>query len=139
MIVLDTNVVSELLRANPEVKVLDWLKKHSKSELFVSVLTIMELRFGLALLSDGPDKHRLDVKIDTILNLQFSDRTLVFGEATAKICSGLMAKKRAFTPFVKIVDLQIAATALENGFSVATRDINDFDHEGLRVVNPWTD
>ena len=127
------------MRTKPEPKVLNWFKSYSRVDLFVSVLTITELKFGLALLPAGPDKHILDGKIDVILRLQFAGQILVFEDSAAKICAELMAAKKARTPFVKIVDLQIASTALANGFAVATRDLNDFKHEGLRVINPWAD
>ncbi len=139
MIILDTNVVSEMIRSKPEPKVLTWLKSHKHSDLYISVMTIMELKFGSALLPDGPDRKILNTKIDGALRSHFAGRILVFQETQAEICAELMASKKAFTPFVKIVDLQIAATALSNGFAVATRDLNDYQHEGLRVINPWTD
>jgi toxin FitB len=138
MIVLDTNVVSEMMRNKPEPKVLDWLKSHSRVDLFISVMTIMELKFGHALLPDGPDKQILDRKIDELISSQFNERVLVFDRMASEICGMLMASKKAHIPFVKIVDLQIAATALANGFAVATRDLSDFQHAGLVVINPWT-
>jgi toxin FitB len=139
MIVLDTNVVSELMRARPDLSVLRWLKSYAESDIFISALTVTELRFGAALLPDGPDKSILNDRIDGILLTLFRTRVLSFDSRAAEICAYLMATKRARTPFVKIVDLQIAATALANGFAVATRDVDDFRHDGLRVINPWTD
>jgi toxin FitB len=138
MIVLDTNVVSEMMRSKPEVKVLHWLDSVPRTNLFISVLTIVELKFGSALLTDGTDKQKLNAKIIDVLSSQFAGRILVFDEAAADVCANLMAMKKAHTPFVKIIDLQIAATAMTNGFAVATRDVKDFQHEGLRVIDPWT-
>jgi toxin FitB len=139
MIVLDTNVVAAMMRPKPELKVLNWLNSISRANLFISVLTIVELKFGSALLVDGTNKEKLDAKIQDVLNFQFAGRILVFDEAAADICAKLMAIKKAHTPFVKAIDLQIAATALANGFSVATRDLKDFRHEGLAIINPWAD
>jgi toxin FitB len=138
MIVLDTNVVSEMMRSKPEVKVLHWLDSVPRTNLFISVLTIVELKFGSALLTDGTDKQKLNAKIIDVLSSQFAGRILVFDEAAADVCANLMAMKKAHTPFVKIIYLQIAATAMTNGFAVATRDVKDFQHEGLRVIDPWT-
>lgn len=139
MIVLDTNVVSEMMRSKPEPKVLNWLNSIPRADLFISVLTIVELKFGSALLTDGTDKQKLHAKIVDVLSFQFAGRILVFDEAAADVCANLMAIKKAHTPFVKIIDLQIAATAMTNGFAVATRDVKDFQHDDLRVINPWTD
>jgi toxin FitB len=139
MIVLDTNVVSEMMRSKPEAKVLNWLASIPRTNLFISVLTIVEMKFGSALLPDGTEKQKLNAKIVDVLSSQFAGRILVFDEAAADVCANLMAMKKAHTPFVKIIDLQIAATAMRNGFAVATRDVKDFQHEGLRVINPWTD
>lgn len=139
MIVLDTNVVSEIMRPKPELKVSGWLKSYAKSDIFISALTVTELRFGVAVLPDGSDKSILSDRIDDILQSLFSERVLSFDRQAAELCAVLMASKRAYTPFVKIIDLQIAATAMSNGFAIATRDVKDFDHEGLTVINPWTD
>ena len=139
MIVLDTNVVSEMMRSKPEVKVLHWLDSVPRTNLFISVLTIVELKFGSALLTAGTDKQKLNAKIVDVLSSQFAGRILVFDEAAADVCANLMAMKKAHTPVVKIIDLQIAATAMTKGFAVATRNIKDFRHEGLTIINPWTD
>lgn len=139
MIVLDTNVVSEMMRSKPELKVLNWLNSMSRASLFISVLTVVELKFGSALLTDGTDKQKLNAKIVDVLSSQFAGRILVFDEAAADICANLMAMKKAHTPVVKVIDLQIAATAMTKGFAVATRDVKDFQHDALRVINPWTD
>ena len=139
MIVLDTNVVSEIMRPKPELNVSRWLKSYAIRDVFISALTVTELRFGAALLPEGSDKSILNDRIGNILSSHFEERILPFGTQAAERCAVLMASKRAFTPFVKIIDLQIAATAMTNGFAVATRDVKDFQHHGLRVINPWTD
>jgi toxin FitB len=139
MIVLDTNVVSEIMRPKPELRVSRWLKSYATRDIFISALTVTELRFGAALLPESFDKSILNHRIDNILLSLFDERILPFGTNAAERCAVLMASKRAFTPFVKIIDLQIAATAMANSFAVATRDVKDFQHEGLRIINPWTD
>ncbi len=139
MIVLDTNVVSEMMRSKPDIKVLNWLSKFPSAKLFLSVLTVVELKFGVGLLPEGIDKQKLNSKIEDMVRTQFAGRMLVFDEASAYICAELMTVKKAHTPFVKIVDLQIAATAISNSFAVATRDLSDFKHADLTVINPWTD
>ena len=139
MIVLDTNVVSEIMRPKPTLKVSRWLKSYAVKDIFISALSVTELRFGAELLPDSSDKSILNDRIDHILRSLFEERILSFGTQAAERCAVLMASKRAFTPFVKIIDLQIAATAMANGFAVATRDVKDFQHEGLRVINPWTE
>jgi toxin FitB len=139
MIVLDTNVVSEIIRSKPEPRVLLWLKSCLLSDLFISVLTLTEMRFGAALLPESMEKQILNGRIDEVLRSTFENRVLAFDTSAAEICAKLMASKKAHTPLLKVVDLQIAATAISNNFAVATRDLNDFKHKGLNIINPWTD
>jgi toxin FitB len=139
MIVLDTNVVSEIIRSKPEPRVLLWLKSCLLSDLFISVLTLTEMRFGAALLPESMEKQILNRRIDEVLRSTFENRVLAFDTSAAEICAKLMASKKAHTPLLKVVDLQIAATAISNNFAVATRDLNDFKHKGLNIINPWTD
>lgn len=137
MIVLDTNVISELLSNSPNSKVIRWLSSHNLTDLYLSTPTIMELWSGALRLPIGKRRRELEEKINLISEKMYFDRTLVLDEESAKL-SG----KYAADQFLKglkpsIIDCQIAAIAFVNKFDVATRDTKDFDHEGLVVVNPW--
>ena len=139
MIVLDTNVVSELMRLHPEKRVMAWLGRHLPSNLFITTMTVTELRFG-AVSHPLPDrKNQLNLQIDEQLDFFGSSNLLSIDLGSAEICADLMWHSKDKTPEAKTMDLQIAAIAIRCGFAVATRDVKDFQHQGLRVINPWTD
>jgi toxin FitB len=139
MIVLDTNVLSELAKPDADPNVKRWHKTFSPASLFISCLSVTELRYGAALLPEGVRREKLNRALDYLLVGVFKANILPFDTKSAEICANLMVERRAYAPIPKIVDLQIAATALAHGFAVATRDVNDFSCGGLRVINPWTD
>ncbi len=102
-------------------------------------MTVTELRYGAVSHPSPEQKLKLNAQIDEQMNLFGSGNILSFNLGAAEICAELMWRSRDKTPDAKTVDLQIAATAMANSFAVATRDVKDFQHEGLRVINPWTD
>ena len=136
MIVLDTNVVSEPLKANPETKVLDWLDNQSAETLFITTVSRAELRYGVLRLPDGKRKNALTAQVERVLDL-FKARMLDFDSLAAGKLSQIAAdceKKgnRALAP-----DAYIAACAAARGYAVATRNVRHFQHLGVRVINPW--
>jgi toxin FitB len=137
MIVLDTNVISELLSNSPNAKVMNWLSGHKLSDLYLSTPTIMELWSGALRLPIGKRRFELEEKITLISETMFLDRTLILDEEAAKLSGKFVADQFRKGRKPSIVDCQIAAIAFVNKFNVATRDMTDFDHEGLGVVNPW--
>jgi toxin FitB len=139
VIILDTNVVSELTRKRPDKNVLIWLESQNVADLYLSVLTVMEIKFGLLMRSPTLDQKDMSKTIETFQKRFFKNRILPFTFEAAECCAELMSDKRAFTPLGKIADFQIAATAISLGYSVATRDVADFKHKGLNVINPWAD
>ena len=139
MILLDTNVVSELMRTVPAQPVLDWFAKHDASDLFISAVTEAELRTGVAILPDGQRRDRLQVAIDAMIDLDFQARVLSFDSPAAKAYAEIAAQRRAFGRPIAEADCQIAAIARSVVAEVATRNVKDFDGCGVEVINPWND
>jgi toxin FitB len=136
VIVLDTNVVSEPLKSEPSLKVMEWLDNQAAETLFITTVSRAELRFGVLKLPDGKRKSSLAAHIDQVLDL-FKDRMLSFDAAAADQLAIIAAHceklgKRAVAP-----DVYIAACAAARGFAVATRNVGHFEHTGVRVINPW--
>ena len=137
MIVIDTNVVSELMRAEPNQAVLDWFGRRAASDLHISAVTEAELRRGIAILTAGPRRDTLADAIDAMVTEDFADRVLAFDGPAAVAFAAIFAERRAIGRPISFPDCQIAATARARGASVATRDIGDFEGCGIDVVNPW--
>lgn len=136
MIVLDTNVLSEPLRKMPAQKVVEWLDNQSAETLYITAVNRAELRFGVLRLPNGKRKNALAAQIERVLEL-FEDRTLEFDSVAADKLAQIAAEcekngKRALAP-----DAYIAACAAAHGFAVATRNVNHFEHLGVRVIDPW--
>jgi len=139
MILLDTNVISELMRADPARAVLDWFGQHDASELFISAVTEAELRTGVAILPEGQRRDRLQLAIDAMIDLDFQRRVLPFDSNAAKAYAEIAAQRRAAGRPIAEADCQIAAIARATDAPIATRNVKDFDGCGVRVVNPWSD
>ena len=139
MILLDTNVISELMRAEPAQTVLDWFGKHDAGDLFISAVTEAELRTGVAILPEGQRRDRLQVAIDAMIDQDFQSRVLPFDSPAAKAYAEIAAQRRAAGRPIAEADCQIAAIARATDASIATRNVKDFDGCGVRVINPWND
>ena len=137
MIILDTNVVSEILRPAPAPQVVAWMAGQSGSDLFITSITEAELRHGVALLPAGRRRKALSQLIDEILEHDFRDRVLPFDRAAAQAYATIAAKRRAAGKPIAQMDCQIAAIARCQGFAVATRNTNDFANCGITVMDPW--
>lgn len=137
MILLDTNVVSEPLRAAPESRVVAWLDEQVLETLFLSVVTVAELRFGVARLPAGRRRENLRERLETQVLPAFAGRVLSFDMAATQVYADLMAKAQANGFTAGLADAFIAAIALTNGMTVATRDTAPFSALGVAFVNPW--
>lgn len=131
---LDTNVVSELARSRPEQSVTDWFAEVADEALFLSALTLGELRKGVELLPQGGKKERLRLWLENELPTWFGERLLPVDAAVADRWGRLLATTKR-TP--STTDSLIAATALRHDLRVVTRNVADFEFPGLEVVNPW--
>ena len=134
---LDTNCISELVRSQPEPRVLDWLDAADESLLYLSVLTLGEIRKGVAGLPQGKRRTQLESWLELELQARFSGRVLSIDKAVADRW-GLLAAgaKRSGRP-LSAIDGLLAATALHHGLTIVSRNISDFASTQVPVLNPW--
>lgn len=137
MMVLDTNVVSELMRAAPESAVLNWLDAQPSSELWLTAVVAAELMFGVARLPEGGRKQQLAHNVAAMLEQDFAGQVLAYDLAAASIYAELVAQRERAGRPIAMADAQIAAICLAHGASLVTRNEKDFDGLGLMVINPW--
>jgi len=137
MILLDTNVISEPQRREPNARVLEWIDAQALETLYLSAITVAELRAGIALMPAGKRRDSLHGNLEKRLLPMFANRVLSFDMACTKAYAELLAKCRTAGLAVETADAFIAAVALANGFAVATRDTSPFDAAGVNVINPW--
>ena len=137
MILLDTNVISEPQRRAPNQRVLDWLDAQAMETLYLSAITVAELRAGIALLPPGKRQDSLNTYLEAHLLAMFANRVLDFDLSCTRAYAELLARSRAAGVTVQTADALIAAVALANGFHVASRDTKPFEAAGVKVINPW--
>lgn len=137
MIVLDTNVVSELLRPAPAKQVEAWLSAQDGAEVYFTAVGEAELRHGVAILPAGRRRTSLAKVIEGILEEDFRDRILPFDRAAASAYAAIAAKRRAAGRPISQFDCQIAAIARAHEASVATRNTGDYEGCGIDVIDPW--
>jgi len=132
---VDTNVVAELARREPDRQVVAWFQNVPDAALHLSVLTLGELRKGVESLSDAKRKERLRVWLENDLAEWFGDRLLPVSAGVADLWGRLLAQAGRPLP---AVDSLLAATALSHGLRMVTRNEKDFAIPGLEVINPWS-
>lgn len=137
MILLDTNVVSEPIRQAPEARVIEWIDAQPLETLYLSAVTVAELRAGVALLPSGKRRTMLHENLEKRVLPLFTGRVLALDLACTQAYAALIAKARAAGLAIATADGYIAAIAAAKGFTVATRDTCPFDAAGVAVVNPW--
>ena len=131
---LDTNVISETVRSQPDERVLEWLDKTPDDALHVSVLTLGEIRKGIEKMARSERRERLRVWLEHELPEWFEDRVLAVDIAVAERWGVLCAQAGQTPP---AIDALLAATALQHGLRLVTRNEQDFTFPGLEVINPW--
>jgi predicted nucleic acid-binding protein len=134
---LDTNIPSELVRPQPEPRVKTWVAAQDFATLFISAVSFGELRKGIVLLSSGKRREELDRWIETDLSILFADRILPVTRSVAERWGTLDGQRQLAGKPLNVPDGQIAATALEHGLTVATRNVRDFADLGVTIFNPW--
>ncbi|NTF97844.1 type II toxin-antitoxin system VapC family toxin [Rhizobium rhizogenes] len=137
MIVLDTNVISELWKAEPDPNVLAWIDAQMVETLYLSTITIAELRFGLATMPEGKRRTIYQDRLEREVLPAFSGRILSFDLDASQAYAKLMARAREAGKAIGKADGYIAATAAARGLTVATLDTSPFEAAGLNVINPW--
>lgn len=136
MILLDTNVVSEAMKPQPDPNVRAWLNAQAAETLFLSSVTLAELLFGIGELPAGKRKDRLGQTLDGLIRL-FRDRLLPFDTDSARLYAQLAVLARARGRGFPTPDGYIAAIAASRGFLVASRDTSPYEAAHLSVINPW--
>jgi len=137
-ILLDTNVLSELMRAKPAAEVLDWFCRQTKAAYFISAVTRAEILLGIALLPAGKRRNGLASAAEQMFNEDFAGSTLPFDSFCAAEYALLVAARIRGGQAISTEDAQIAVTALRHNLTLATRNGKDFKNvAGLAVANPW--
>ena len=137
MIILDTNVISELIHPSPSANVMDWVAGQAAPNLYLSTISEAELRYGVEITPTGQRRNRLLGEIEGMLQEDFAGRILPFDSAAAQAYAVVAAARRAAGRPINHADCQIAAIARCRGASVATRDVTGFEGCGIEVTNPW--
>lgn len=137
MMLLDTNVVSEVMKTSPAETVLEWLNKQESSSLYVSSITIGEIAYGLRIQPDGKRRSQLSDKFEQFIALAFAQRVLVYDEAAARIYGEIMGMRKELGRPMSAPDGQIAAIARSNHLTVATRNIVDFEETEVDLIDPF--
>lgn len=137
MILLDTNVVSEPLKLKGDVGVLTWIDAQNIETLYLSTISLAELRFGIAALAPGKRRDTLQDSLEQLILPLFAGRILPFDAAASEAYAALRSRARTQRKAIAPADGYIAATATSHGLIVATRDTGPFEAAGLSVINPW--
>ncbi len=137
--VLDTNVVSELMRPAPNAAVLAWLNNQTADTLWLNSVVVSELLYGIARLPDGKRRAQMAQTVQAMLDEDFSGRVLPFDLEAAVVYADLVAMRERQGLPMDVADAQIAAICLAHGAALATRNTKHFEGLGLTLMNPWVD
>ena len=137
MIIIDTNVMSELMRASPDPAVLTWFAGHAADALFLTAISKAELRTGAAILPAGQRRDHLVGAITGMIDQDFAGRILPFDSPAARSYAEIAAARRAAGKPIMDADCQIAAIVRACDAAIVTRNVKDFEGCGIDVINPW--
>jgi toxin FitB len=137
VILLDTNVLSALMQARPIAAVVDWLDSQAPEDIWTTTISVFEVRFGLALLTEGRRRRALQEAFQALLQEDLSGRVAVFDRPATEAAAELAARQRTAGSPVGFRDTQIAGIALARRASIATRNIKHFKDAGVRIIDPW--
>jgi predicted nucleic acid-binding protein len=134
---LDTNVISELVKARPEPRVTAWIEATDESLLYLSVLTLGEIHKGIAAVTQPSRQVSLEAWLETELRPRFADRILAIDEAVADRWGIIAGRTQAQKAAIPVIDGLLAATALQHNLILVTRNTQDVARTGVPVFNPW--
>ncbi|MEM9878642.1 MAG: type II toxin-antitoxin system VapC family toxin [Pseudomonadota bacterium] len=137
MILIDTNVISELMRREPAPVVLEWFARQDSRALHISAVVEAELRRGVSILPMGQRRTRLMDEINAMIVEDFAGRVLPFDSAAAAPFAAIFADRRSAGRPISYPDCQIAAITRMHNARLATRNVDDFEDCGIEIVNPW--
>lgn len=137
MIILDTNVLSALMREQPERKIIDWLDAQPAASIWITAITIMEIRFGLHVLPKGRRRDALIRSFDLLLRDVIEGRVAPFDAEAGMRAAELMANLKRIGRPVEVRDTMIAGIALANRATLATRNTKHFEDSSITLIDPW--
>jgi predicted nucleic acid-binding protein len=137
MVVVDTNVISEVMRPLPSAAVLNWLNSQESILLFVTTVTLAEIGYGLRVLPDGLRRRQLQTRFEQFIAQAFEERVLDFTAPAAHAYAEIMGHRKETGRAMSLPDGQIASIALAHGFALATRNIKDFEDCSIELINPF--
>lgn len=137
MIVLDTNVVSELMRPQPAPAVLSWVNAQPADQLWLCSVVVAELLYGVGRLPDGARKGQLVNAVKAMVFEDFASRILTFDLEAAAAYAQLVVQRESGGQSIAMADVQIGAICVVHGATLATRNVRDFAQLGLNLINPW--
>jgi predicted nucleic acid-binding protein len=137
MIILDTNVISELMRATPDAAVVRWVNARPATSLYVTSITQAEILHGIQLLARGKRRDAIAAAANEVFEHDFVGRVLPFGSDAAVAYASIAAARRRAGRSISGFDAQIAAIARALDADLATRNVDDFDDCGVEVIDPW--
>ncbi|MCY4426198.1 MAG: type II toxin-antitoxin system VapC family toxin [Halieaceae bacterium] len=138
MIILDTNVLSEFMTSPPSSAVADWLNAQDSMSLYITSISIAEIYYGLQVMPEGKRQRLLEDRFEQFIATAFASRLLNFDESAARIYGEIKAYRKKIGRPLSDFDGQIAAIARTYGFSLATRNLTDFEHCLIELINPFT-
>jgi toxin FitB len=139
MIVLDTNVISALMRPKLHPTIIAWLDEHPPSSIWTTAISILETRSGIYLLPAGRRREDLNAALDSLLDHTIEGRILPFDRAAAEISATIIGQRVPNGRNVGVRDTQIAGIVMSRNATLATRNLKDFDDLDIALVNPWKD
>ena len=137
MLVLDTNVISEIMKASPSPRVMEWWSQQQSAELFTTTVAVAEILYGIEILPRGKRRDSLRAEAEVVFTQDLAGRILPFDEQAARAFPEIAAGHRAQGRPIAEFDAQIAAIARSRRAILATRNTADFEGCGVRLVNPW--
>ncbi|OGU20268.1 MAG: plasmid stabilization protein [Hydrogenophilales bacterium RIFOXYD1_FULL_62_11] len=137
MIVVDTNVISEVMRPQPSSQVLSWLNTQDSNQLFITTVTLAEIGYGLRVLPEGQRRWQLHSRFEQFVAQAFEERVLDFTGAAARAYAEIQGHRKELGRPMSLPDAQIASIAHTHGFAFATRNIKGFEDCGLELINPF--
>lgn len=137
MIILDTNVVSELMRQQPDPNVINWIQSYNADRFTLTAITVAEIMRGLTRLPEGKRRRELANSFDQFINKAFSQKILPFDTRAAMIFGDLAANREKSGKSIDTVDMMIAAIAKTHSAAIATRNTRDFEACQITLMNPW--
>jgi predicted nucleic acid-binding protein len=137
MIIVDTNVLSEVIKLSPSPQVVEWWNSHPEAELYLTSITQAEILAGIELLPRGKRRAAIAQAAEATFQEDFADRILPFDGEAAREFARIIATRRKLGRPISQPDSQIAAIARNCGAVLATRNTGDFEHCGIKLVNPW--